>query len=233
MQPHRPVISLQALDLVYAPRPWAFASERRAEIDAYFETLKRDNPALWNGRVLLMHNHDLHDDVLHGAYLQTDFASFLAWRDWDFPDRSMHNAFALGALRGSDGVFLLGVMAAHTANAGKIYFPGGTPEPADIADGRVDLERSVRREIREETGIEPAAFAIGPQWHMVPAGPRIALIKIMLASEPAHQIRAQILRHIAAQSHPELADMRLVRGPGDFTPAMPDFMMSFLNHIWR
>ncbi len=45
-------------------------------------------------------------------YFETDFASFLAWRDWGFPDNSVFNGFGMGALRGSDGAFVLGEMAA-------------------------------------------------------------------------------------------------------------------------
>src|SRR5687768_7384374 len=133
------VLSLSRLDLSFAPKPWAFADERRAEIDAYFAAMQRANPRLWNGRVLVMHEHAITGDVLRGAYLETDYASFLAWRNWNFPDRDMNNCFALGALQSSDGAFLLGVMAPHTANAGKIYFPGGTPEPVDVINGKVDL----------------------------------------------------------------------------------------------
>ena len=35
----------------------------RAEIDAYFETLQREKPAIWNGRVLLLHAHAVADGV--------------------------------------------------------------------------------------------------------------------------------------------------------------------------
>ena len=73
-----------------------------------------------------------------GAYLETDFASFLAWRDWGFPDRRCATASRMAALRSADGAFLLGVMGRHTATAGQIYFPAGTPDPTDIVgrDGR-------------------------------------------------------------------------------------------------
>ena len=63
---------------------------------------------MWNGRVLLMRRGDIADGVLSGAYLETDFASFIAWRDWGFPDTTMRNCFAMAALRSADGAFLLG-----------------------------------------------------------------------------------------------------------------------------
>jgi hypothetical protein len=51
-----PVFHIDRLDLSFAPKPWAFADERRAEIDAYFKVLKREKPDVWNGRVLLMYD---------------------------------------------------------------------------------------------------------------------------------------------------------------------------------
>src|SRR5882724_3240194 len=133
------VIRVERLALAFAPQPWRFASDRRAEIDAHFADRQREKPGLWNGRVLLLHRHRLEGPVFGGAFLETDFASFLAWRDWGFPDAGVTNCFAMGALRGSDGGYLLGLMAPHTATAGKVYFPAGTPDPDDIAGGTVDL----------------------------------------------------------------------------------------------
>lgn len=228
-----PVVAVQRLDLKFTPRRWPFAEARRAEIDAYFARLQQDKPALYNGRVLILHRHVIADAVLQGEWLETDFASFIAWRDWDFPDASVTNGFALGAIRGNDGAFLLGVMGAHTINAGRIYFPGGTPDPSDIVQSRVDLEGSVRREIAEETGLAPDAFEIGTDWTAVLAGPRIALIKIFQACEPAAALRRRILDRIAADPTPELADIRVVRGPSDLDPMMPSFVPAFLRDFWQ
>lgn len=227
-----PILEIERLDLRFAPRPWAFAEERRREIDAHFAALQRARPALWNGRVLLQHRHEIAGGVLRGDYLETDFASFIAWRDWGAPDRSVTNCFALGAVLSADGAFLLGEMGAHTANAGRVYFPGGTPDPSDVVEGRVDLEGSVRRELLEETGLAEADFRADPTWFAVLAGPRIALIKVLRAAETAAALRARVLRHIAADPEAELAGVRLVRSLADLDPQMPSFVQAFLMHFW-
>ncbi len=103
-------------------------------------------------------------------------------------------------------------MDAGTMNGGKIYFPGGTPDLNDIVDGKVDLDASVRREVREETGLDPQDFAIDPGWHCLPAGPMIALLKPMRARETADQLRDRIRGHIARETEPELADAYVARG---------------------
>jgi hypothetical protein len=226
------VVAIERLDLRFTPRAWRFADERRAEIDAHFVSLQRAKPALFNGRVLLMHRHAIADGVLQGDYLETDFASFIAWRDWGFPDPEMRNCFALGGLRGSDGGFVLGVMGAHTASAGRIYFPGGTPDPSDVFDGRVDLDASVRREVEEETGLVPDALTIAPGWTAVLAGSRIALIKVMQARESAAALCDRIDHNLASETTPELDGLHVVRSLADVDQRMPAFNAAFFLQLW-
>lgn len=223
------VLRIETLDLGVEPFDWAFARERRADIDAHFEAQRRDKPGLWNGRVLLMHRHDIDGTCLRGRYFETDFASFMAWRDFGFPDPDIRNCFALGALRGADGGYVLGVMSGGTANAGKIYFPGGTPDLNDVAGNIVDLEASVRREVAEETGLKPETLDIAPGWHCVLAGPLIGLLKPMRARDTAEGLRERIRAHIATQADPELADTFVARGPADIHSMMPGFIQTFLR----
>jgi 8-oxo-dGTP pyrophosphatase MutT (NUDIX family) len=223
------VLRIETLDLSVTMFDWAFARERRAEIDAHFETQRRDKPGLWNGRVLLMSEHAVEGTCLRGSYFETDFASFMAWRDFGFPDGGVKNCFALGALQGSDGRYVLGVMSAGTMNGGKIYFPGGTPDLNDVAGRKVDLEASVRREVQEETGLDPSEFDIDAGWHCIVTGPMIALLKPMRARNTAHQLRARIRAHLAREQEPELADAYVARGAADIDPMMPGFIQTFLR----
>ena len=44
---------------------------------------------------------------------------------------------------------------------------------------------------------------------------------------------ARILDFLAAQTTPELADIRIVRGRTDLDPMMPPFVTAFLSHALR
>jgi 8-oxo-dGTP pyrophosphatase MutT (NUDIX family) len=229
-----PVVAIERLELRLEPRPWPWAAANRAFIEAHFARARAERPALWNGRVLLLHRFAIADGVFRGAYLEAEFASFLAWRDAGFPDPSMRNCFAAGALRAADGAFILGRMARHTANAGKVYFPAGTPEPRDAhADGTVDLAGSVLRELTEETGLAAADVADGPGWHAVVDGPRIALMRPLRARTDAATLAARIRAFIAGEEHPELDEVVVMRSPADFVPAVPDFVRAYLESEWK
>jgi 8-oxo-dGTP pyrophosphatase MutT (NUDIX family) len=217
------------LDLKCGKWTWPFAVERRADIDGHFAHQQTGKPQLWNGRVLLGRNPVFSGDRFSADYFEADFASFLTWRDWGFPDRSVFNGFGMGALRGSDGVFVLGEMAGHTANAGRIYFPAGTPDLDDLRDGMVDIAGSVAREVEEETGLTAADYRGDEHWDCVVSGAAIAIIRILNVELPGEALRAKIAANLAKHLSPELVAIHLVRGPADFTPAMPRFVTAFIE----
>ena len=223
------VFHIESLDLCFAPKLWAFADERRTEIDAYFNALKREKPDVWNGRVLLMYDCVVENGVLRGQYLETDYASFSAWCHWDRPAAGVGDCFSAAGIVSADGAFLLGVMSSHTFNGGRVYFPCGTPDPGIIVDGKVDLGLSLRRELKEETGLDMTAFDVEPGWTTAVDGALIAQIKILRSNETAIALRGRILEYLASEERPELSDIRIVRGPGDFDPAMSGYAIAFLT----
>ncbi|WP_439394240.1 NUDIX hydrolase [Bradyrhizobium sp. PMVTL-01] len=225
-----PVIHrVTTLDLAVRPIVWPFAEERRAEIAAHFAEKQRERPKIWNGRVLLGRDAVFSDGHLTATYFETDFASFLAWRDWGFPDKAVFNGFGMGALRASDGAFIMGEMAPHTANAGRIYFPSGTPDLDDVREGALDIPGSVARELAEETGLIAADYRAEPDWHCVVTGPAIAMLQILNLNMPGDVARARIEANLARETEPELSAIHLVRGMSDLTPAMPRFVTAFVE----
>ena len=228
------ILSIDALDLAFAPRAWPFAEAQAERIAAHWRARVAAKPRLFNGRVLLLGRHAIDADqrgmTLRGEYFETDFAEFLAWRDFGFPDLTVANAFSMAALVSADGAFMLGEMAPHTANGGATYFPAGTADPSDVFDGKVDLAASALRELAEETGITADAIACDSGWTVVYAPPRIACMKLMRLREPAEAVKAQVEAFLAADSDAELSAMRIVRGPADLDRARaPGFILDFLD----
>jgi 8-oxo-dGTP pyrophosphatase MutT (NUDIX family) len=216
------------LDLVHSAWDWPFARDRRVEIDAHFIELRRAKPELFNGRMLMARDPVFSGDTFSARYFETDYASFLAWRDWGFPDTSVFNGFGMGALRTSDGAFVLGEMAGHTANAGKIYFPAGTPDLNDLRGSVVDIPGSVTRETAEEVGLTPADYRAADHWDIVESGRLTAMIRILDLSEPGEIVRARIEAELATQADQELSAIHLVRSKRDFTETMPSYIRAFL-----
>jgi 8-oxo-dGTP pyrophosphatase MutT (NUDIX family) len=214
------IVPISRLELTYQTARWPFAEQYRSEIEAWFAARQRKNPALWNGRVLMLAHHEIAGSVFRGSFLPVDYASFLTWHDHGRPETGVRDSFAAGVLRAADGAFLLGVMSARTANAGRIYFPCGTPDVSDVVGSVVDLGGSVRREVAEETGLTPADYDADPGWITVLQGPHIAHLKVLRLRQPAAELRERIVSFLARQHDPELSDIRIVRGPADLDPMM-------------
>jgi 8-oxo-dGTP pyrophosphatase MutT (NUDIX family) len=228
------IVALDRVDIRVEPRTWDFALARRDEIDRHFARLRAERPALWNGRVLLMSRYAIRDGTLHGACFETDYASFLAWRDWDFADPAVYNVFAAAALRSADGAYLVGEMGPNTASSGAIYFPCGTPEPDDAdAGGVLDLAGNLRRELREETGLDAGSLEAEPGWTLVRDRGFVALLQRLTAPESADALRSRIRHYLANEDDPELADIHIVRALPDVDPRMPRFVVAFLEEVWR
>ena len=135
----------------------------------------------------------------------------------------------MGAVKSSDGAFLLGEMGSHTANAGRIYFPAGTPDPDDVRDGRLDLAGSIVREVAEETGLDAADYTMDTHWSCVFAGPSIAMIRILWVELTGQALKARVEAHLARETQPELRAVHLVRSRSGVVPVMPRFVSAFLE----
>ncbi len=224
---------LDHLDFTFAPWSWPFAEDRRREIDRFFRREREKNPALWNGRLLLLRNAKIADGAMSGSFFEADYASLLAGLAWNAMGETVKNCFPAAAILAADGAFIVGEMAEHTRNAGQIFFPCGSVERADVAGDRLNFFATLRRELMEETGIAADTLAPACGWYAVTAGPRLPLIKIMRANEVADGLRNRICGNLIAQRHPELREILVVRGPADLSDRMPLWVTAFLRHVWQ
>jgi hypothetical protein len=222
--------AVDAIDIDVEPYEWPFARECAADIEAHWRTLCIARPRLFNGRVFLFRNMEVADAQLAGSCFEVEYKAFLAQRDFGYPDKTAFNCFAQGALRAPDGAFLLGEMAADTANAGRIYFPAGTPDPSDVRNGRVDLDQSVMRELAEETGLRANDITPALGWTVVFDRQMIACLKPMRLKRDRATALARIADHIAREKHPELARVQVAATRADIdAERMPLFIQAYLQ----
>ena len=223
------------LDFSFEPAPWVFAEAEAAQIAAHWAELKRRKPALYNGRVLLLGRHEFVGapggrTTLKGSFFATDYASFVAWQAFGYPGARTENCFSMAALRAGDGAFLMGEMAAHTFNAGQIYFPSGTPDRSDIVGDKVDFDLSASRELTEETGISSDEATVALGWTLVLAGRKIAAMKLMTLSLPATQAKARIEAFLKRDAKAEFCRIHIVRNAGDIDDKRtPHFVAAYLR----
>ena len=209
---------------------WDWAEQNTAEIDARWTAEIAKRPKLFDGPVLLAHRWSIGDGEFRCTFFETRYRKFMAAQRMDFPDTSVFNVFAMAALRSRDGAFLLGEMAAHTANAGQIYFPAGTPDRDDVKGATVDLAGSVLRELEEETGVAPHEVALLEECTVVISGQQIGCMQIVDLPWSATVATARIEAFLAKDAQPELARMHVVRSAADIVPEhMPAHDVAFLK----
>jgi 8-oxo-dGTP pyrophosphatase MutT (NUDIX family) len=214
---------IDSVDLRLQQSNWGFSERHRAEIAARWNRRVLDNPSLWNGRVLISHDVRIVNGCLSAVMRETDYASFVVWRDMDWPDKETFNIFGMGVVISSDGVLVFGEMAQNTVNPGRIYPPGGSLEPRDAdADGRVDIDRSVQHEILEEIGLDVSGDRRGDRFAVF-EGQRIAVVQSYFHDLSFAEIDAQFSSHQQTQNLPELVRLVPLRKKSDLTEAMPDW----------
>jgi 8-oxo-dGTP pyrophosphatase MutT (NUDIX family) len=229
-----PISRIDQLDMGLDDWVWPFIAEHKSEIDQNWEATIARSPRIFDGEVLLQHGWRVENGIYHGRYFKTRYRNFLGWRALGFPGVPVRNGFSMAALRSTDGAFLLGKMAEHTANPGMIYFAAGTPDLTDIIDGRVDLEANVMRELREETGLTADDVSIEPGWTLITDIGRAAFMRSLSIALPAEDARAEILTRMKTLDDDELVDIIIVRGLADIDRhRMPAFVVAYLEHMFR
>lgn len=228
------IVELDRIDALIEPFDWAFARDHVREIEAYWERETSGKLGFYDGEVLIQHRGAVEGRVFQAGYSITRYKPFFAWQRMGHPGAQVRNGFAMAALRARDGAYLLGVMSAHTANAGRVYFAAGTPDRGDIVDGQVDLLGSVVRELSEETGLTVEDVAIGEGWTAVLGASNVAFMRPVMIDCPARDARQLILDRMKALPEQELSDIVVVGGPQDIDPVrMPAFQVAYLEWVFR
>ena len=210
------VLPIAGVDIRFVPGAWPMPEDLRASVSGRWAAMLEANPHLWDGRILGVSPPVIGEDgILRSEAREDAFSAFLTWREAGFPEIGLRNLFGSALLVSADGFLILGVMGDDTANAGRIYPPGGSLEPRDVLeDGRVDVARSTEIELAEETGLNAADARLG-NLVAVLDGPRVSIGQAFHFDASADELVAKIRADLERQEHRELADVVAIRRASD------------------
>lgn len=214
------------LGLVAAEHPWLVAE--RAAIDALWAREQVERPWLFNGTVMLHRGLRLEDGVIFGTSHRTPFAALLQLvQTW--PPADVWHLFGSAVILSSDGAMLLIRMAAKTANSGKVYAPAGSLDETDIKGDLLDVEGSILREAREETGLDLSQAEAENRLWCWRRGGLVAVFRRFRMADPAAVLVERIREHIRTDCEQEIDDVVVVRGPEDAGPTAPPYMRAMIE----
>ncbi len=149
--------------LTVGAEPWPFAERHKDAIAAHWRKCQIARPKLFDGTIYLTRSFALEHGALAGTLVRTDFKTFLYWRECGGgDDQGVRDGFGAAVIRSAEGYVLLGRQSEGNLNAGLAYPPSGMIDARDVTDGAVDIEASIVRELREETGLEASELARAP-----------------------------------------------------------------------
>ncbi|MFC7051182.1 NUDIX domain-containing protein [Hansschlegelia quercus] len=187
---------------------------------------------MFDGRVLLGVEAAITDETLTARYAEVAFSAFNWWREKGTRS-DFRNVFGAAAVVSADGGVLLGRMAPHTAAAGKIYFPCGTPDLSDIRDGRVDLEYSISRELEEETGLTEPEVLASPHAFAIFAPKVVAYVRRYDTDLTEAELKRRVEAHLGLDPTPELDRIIFVRSAEELTAESPEYVHRALPALLR
>ena len=226
------MMALDSIDVRLVSGSWDFASAHAREIDVYWTKRTAEQRGLFNGSVVMLKHWAVEERRFSGECFETDFKSFLYWREHGAPDPHVYDFFGVGPIHSAEGWLLLGRAGPAMSNAGAVYPPSGSIDLSEAERGAVDVDASIIREILEETGLELTRSQLG-QPFLITAPPQIAIIRPI----SLHLSAARLVRHIAAhlerKQAAEICELILVRCLEDIDRnRMPPFVQQYITAVF-
>jgi len=225
-------MSVTEAEISLSDHCWSFVQVHATQIEAYWHRRTAEQPKLFNGDILLLHNWSCVNGRFHGQCLITEFKSFLYWRDHKRPDGAVTDFFPAAALHSQEDWLLVGRMGHDHSSPGRIYLPCGALHTDDVYDGKVDLDGNILREIREETGLALDRTELGPPILILDGAGRLVYVRPVKLQRPAVQIVKEIQSYLGHATEPELSEIIVVKGVADISETMPSFTVAYIEQAF-
>ena len=224
--PRNVIFPVDAVDVRLDPGPHPFAVDNERAIAENWQREIAANPALFDGTVVLLSELAYRDNRLVGRCHAVNYATFMLWRKRRENSGAEH-AYAHAMLVAGDNALVAIRMAAHTVNAGQVYFAAGSFEPIDFRDGLVDVDFNMIREVGEETGLDLSVAERGKRYHAMSTSSGTVIFRRYRKTASADEIASRISAFVATEEQPEIEGPVIIRNAAD----LPEGLMGHMKPL--
>lgn len=225
------IIPIRDATIIVSTGPHPAYVENRAAIEENWNHEVARNPALFNGELILIRSMSLAGDRVSAVGHVVPYSTHLWWRREGGRTGGFH-AFSWAVPLSSDGALIAIRMGPRTANPGLVYCAAGSLEPVDIVDGQVDLEANMRREVREETGLDLADARPDPSGWGAFSNNTLMMCRFYSFPWTAEEIIARVRRHMAEDIEQEIDDVIAIRNADPDAHRYGVFMVPLLEMLF-
>jgi len=214
--PRDQIFEIEEIDVRLDPGPHPFLVGADEAVGAQWLEEKAAKPALFDGEVVLLSELQFSQGRLSGLCHTVRYSQFLYWRSRRPVDSAEH-AYAHPILVAADNALVAIRMAAHTFNAGQVYFASGSFEPVDFPGGRVDVDLNMRREALEEIGIDLNDCVAEPRLFGLSRKEGTVVFRRYFSSLTADRLVEAIHHHSENGGDDEIEGALILRSPADLS----------------
>lgn len=231
--PH--VVAVDACRLSLHDAPWRYIEDHATAIAAHWQKRVTENPAFFDGTVYVLRSFDITNSVFSATLSPVPFSAFLHWRDGGGFDHDVRDAFGSAIVRSRDGHVMLGRQSPGHLNSGLAYFPGGFLDHRDArANGTIDLDASIARELAEETGLGPNELRRRPGYLITYEGRHISIGVEFRSSLGTHELLEKMRAGLGQDRERELSDIVPIASIKEAEAiAMPGHARLLLSHLLK
>jgi len=203
-------VRVEAVDLRLTDGPHPVFTANRQAIEENWQAESAANPHLFNGDMVLQRQLTFDNGTIRGLAHVIPYSTLLWWRKQPEPAGAFH-LFGFAVLVSADGAIVAIRMSERTANPGLVYCAAGSLDLSDVKEGKIDLSGNMRREVREETGLDLDYAEADPDFYASHARNRIVVFRFYRFSLTADEMVARIESHMPHDAEQEIDAAVIIR----------------------
>lgn len=132
-----------------------FPKNIEEDINNHWKKVIKENPTLWNGEVAYVSKYAENDEILEIICKKTNYSHYLYAERVKLHEKyNCPNLSAGCLLETSDGYLVIGELEKNTSYPGMLQISGGNVDNVDIIDDKIDIYKTISREVLEELNID-------------------------------------------------------------------------------